>query len=426
MLGARVASLALGVVTSVVIARSLPPEGRGTYYMAVAVATAAMALGHLSVEQAQTALWTDTSKRAALAANSVLLGLFTGAGAAVVALAVVGVLRSAANLPDMWMVVTACASVPLSMCVLYANNITLLSNRVRSAAAAMLLGAVFQCASLLVLGMSGHLTAYSVVAIWTITSGVSLIVLISGGNALVVRRADLAAARATCVMGVTFHAGSAAAFLLQRSDVFLLNALAGPREVGIYSLAVTLAEMSRLLIDVVWQVTLSRQLDRSHSDSVEGTARIIRLMTLLAAGSALIAVLLASVLVVPVYGRAYDQVDQLVALLVPGILLLGASRPAATFLLRCRSTRFVVYPSVMALTVNIGLNLVLIPVWGAAGCAVASTVAYAAVAACQVRFFVRVTGTSWRLLLPGISDVAEITARLRSPRHRSARLPRTS
>ncbi|MBC2906104.1 polysaccharide biosynthesis C-terminal domain-containing protein [Streptomyces sp. PSKA01] len=408
------ATLALGVVVSALIARSLSPEERGMYYIAVTFALTAIALGHLSVEQAQTALWPDTSRRAVLTANSVPLGLCIGAAAALAALAVAGVLRNVANLPDMWMVAMACAGVPLSMAVLYANNIAFLSDRAQLVAAVMLLGMGFQCLSLIVLGVSGRLTAYSVVVIWTIAAGVSLIVLIGGRNALVGRRADLASALTTCAMGVRFHPGSAAAYLLQRSDVFLLNALAGHRQVGIYSLAVTLAEMSRLVIDVVWQVTLSRQLDEKDRDAAGDTVRIIRLMVVLAIASALIAIGLTSVLVVPVYGHAYATAHQLLVLLLPGILLAGASRPAATYLLGSRSSRIIVYPSVAALILNIGLIVVLIPVWGAAGCAVATGVAYAALAVCQVTLFIRVTGISGRLLLPRVSDFAEITGRLRA------------
>ena len=59
ILGSRAACLVLSVLTSAVIARSLEPEGRGVYYMAVTVATTATMLGHLSGEQAQSALWTD-------------------------------------------------------------------------------------------------------------------------------------------------------------------------------------------------------------------------------------------------------------------------------------------------------------------------------------------------------------------------------
>ena len=98
MLGARTGSLILGAFASVVVARSLAPDARGTYYMAVTVASAAMALGHLSVEQAQTALWSDRPVRASLQANCLPLGLLVGTGAGMLAVVAVSCLRGAANL----------------------------------------------------------------------------------------------------------------------------------------------------------------------------------------------------------------------------------------------------------------------------------------------------------------------------------------
>ncbi|MEU2429705.1 polysaccharide biosynthesis C-terminal domain-containing protein [Streptomyces sp. NPDC007861] len=412
MIAARAGALVMGVVASVIIARALPPEGRGTYYMAVTVGTAAMALGHLSVEQAQTAMWSDKASRASLEGNSVPLGLIVGAGAALAAMVAATVFQGYANMPDLWLLATACAGVPLGVGVLYASNIAVLRDRPHAAALAPLAGAVVQCSCLAAVGLTGHLTVYTVVVVWSVSLAVSLAVLIGAGG-VTVGRPRMGLARTTCGKGLRLHAGSAASYLLLRSDVFLLNALAGPRAVGIYTLAVTLAELSRLAVDVVAQITLPRQFGRDVGESAAVAARTVRLMVLLGAVSALTMVVAVSVLITPVYGAAYAEAAAFVAWLVPGILLLSAGRPVATFLLRFRSPWFVVLPSLAALAVNIGLNTVLIPAWGGVGCAIASTAAYTALVAVQVTSFVRMTGIPWRQLLPAASDTAQITGRLR-------------
>jgi len=412
MLGARTCSLVLGAFASVVVARSLAPDARGTYYMAVTVASAAMALGHLSVEQAQTALWPDLPVRASLRANSLPLGLVVGTGAATLAVVAVSLFRSAANLPDLWLLITACLGVPLGVGVLYGSNIALLTGRAGLSAAATLWGAVVQCGALIVLGLTGRLTVYSVVVIWVLSLAVPLLTLVAAGG-FTLRRPDLRTARFTCAKGLKLHAGTAASYALLRSDLFLLNAFSGTHAVGIYSLAVTLAEWGRLAIDTVSQATLARQFaDTSHLAAAV-TARIIRAMVMLVLASAVTIVVVTSVLVTPVYGHAYADVAGIVALLAPGVVVLAGSRPVVAYLLRCRPARFTAVPSMLALVLNIALNLLLIPVWGAAGCAVASTFAYVSLAAVQVTLFVRVSGISWRLLLPSTSDVAEIRGRLR-------------
>ncbi|MEV0322472.1 lipopolysaccharide biosynthesis protein [Streptomyces sp. NPDC050658] len=415
MLGARTGTLVLGAFASVVVARSLAPDDRGTYYMAVTVASTAMALGHLSVEQAQTALWSERSVRASLRANSLPLGLLIGTGAALLAVMAANCLSGAANLPDLWLLITACAGVPLGVGVLYGSNIALLTGRAGLSGTATLLGAVVQCGALVALGLTGRLTVYWVVVIWVLSLAVPLLTLVAAGG-FPVRRPDFKAARLTCAKGLKLHAGTAASYALLRSDLFLLNALSGPHAVGIYSLAVTLAEWGRLVIDAVSQTSLSRQFADSQDLAAAVTARITRTMVLLVVGSAVTTVVVTSALVTPVYGRAYADVAGIVALLVPGVLVLAGSRPAVAYLLRCRPARFTVVPSLLALLVNVALNVLLIPVWGAAGCAVASTLAYVALAAVQLALFVRVSGTPWRRLLPGASDLADIAVATRGAR----------
>ncbi|MFJ7903193.1 lipopolysaccharide biosynthesis protein [Streptomyces sp. NPDC096198] len=412
MLVARAGTLVMGVLASIVVARALPPEGRGTYYMAVTVATAALSLGHLSVEQAQTALWSDKGHRPRLDSNSVPLGLGVGSAAAVVAIALGLLFRGQANMPDIRLLVTACAGVPLGMGVLYATNITLLRDRTHVAGWAMLTSAVVQCLCLIALGVTGLLTVWTVVAVWAASYAVSLAVL-TVANGVTVGRPDLRLARVTCAKGLRFHAGSAAAYLLLRSDVFLLNALAGSREVGIYTLAVTLAELSRLAVDVFAQVTLSLQFDADAGDSAEVTARIVRYMVLLGVASALATVVAVSAVLTPLYGHAYAGASTLVAWLVPGVVLLSAGRPLSSFLLRMRTSRVVVLPSLTALVVNVALNALLIPAWGAVGCAIASTVAYTSLIAFQVVYFSRMSGLGWRCLLPTSTEATRFTTEVR-------------
>ena len=305
--------------------------------------------------------------------------------------------------------------VPLGVGVLYGSNIALLTGRAGLSGAATLLGAVVQCGALVALGLTGRLTVSWVVVIWVLSLAVPLLTLAAAGG-FAVRRPDLKTAQLACAKGLKLHAGTAASYALLRSDLFLLNALSGPHAVGIYSLAVTLAEWGRLVIDAVSQTSLSRQFGDSRQLAAAVTARITRTMVLLVIGSMVTTVVVTSVLVTPVYGRDYAGVAGIVALLVPGVVVLAGSRPAVAFLLRCRPARFTVVPSVLALLVNIGLNLLLIPVWGAAGCAVASTLAYVSLAAVQVTLFVRVSGTPWRGLRPETSDLADITLAMRGAR----------
>ncbi|MDQ0941984.1 lipopolysaccharide biosynthesis protein [Streptomyces sp. V1I1] len=414
MLGSRAACVVLSVFTSAVIARSLEPEGRGIYYMAVTVATTATMLGHLSGEQAQSALWTDVECREALAGNSVPLALMLGTLSGLAATALVAVIGpETLDLPGQYLVMVACLSVPLGIASNYTGNIALLRGRVRVANWSMLAGALAQCAAVAALSASERLSVVAALIVWVAAGSVPLLVFTAVGAASG-RRRDLKLARTTVATGARYHLGPASVFLLLNADIYMLSAFAGAREVGIYSLAVGLAGYSRMLADVVSQVMLKRQFNASDTESADVTVRITRYTILLALASALALTLAAPVLVSAVYGAAYTDAVPLVMLLAPGVMALGASRLPSAYLLRLRRARLVVLPSVIALAVNIALNVLLIPVWGAAGCALASSLAYVLLAAFQTRLFARMTGIQARKLVPSAAD---LLALLTSARH---------
>ncbi|MFD9219685.1 lipopolysaccharide biosynthesis protein [Streptomyces sp. NPDC060064] len=413
MLGSRAACLVLSVFTSAAIARSLEPEGRGIYYMAVTVATTATMLGHLSGEQAQSALWTDAERREALAGNSVPLALVLGTLSGLAGTALVAVIGpESLNLPGQFLVVVACLNVPLGIASNYAVNIVLLRGQVRVANWSMLAGALTQCIAVAALAAGERLSVVAALVVWVAAGSVPLVVFIAVG-AGAGRHRDLALARTTVVTGSRYHLGPASVFLLMNADIYMLSAFAGAREVGIYSLAVGLAGYIRVLADVVSQVMLKRQFNSTDTESADVTVQITRYAVLLALAPALVLMLSAPVLVSAVYGAAYADAVPLVMLLAPGVMALGASRLPSSYLLRLRRAKLIVVPSVIALAVNIALNLLLIPVWGAAGCALASSLAYVLLAALQTRLFARVTGIRARNLLPVTADLRTLLYAMR-------------
>ncbi|MEU9009418.1 polysaccharide biosynthesis C-terminal domain-containing protein [Streptomyces sp. NPDC048479] len=425
MLGSRAVCLVMLVLTSAVIARSLEPAGRGIYFMAVTIATTATVFAHLSVEQAQSALWTETELRDALTGNSVPLALALGTLGGIAGTACVAAIGpETLHLPGLSIVATACLGVPLGVAVNYANNIVLLRGRSHVVAWANLARALVQCGVLLALAAAGALTPLSVVWVWVASESVPLLVFIIMGGTMA-GRPNLGLARTTVLTGARYHPGPTAAFLLLYVDVFLLGTYTSAEEVGIYTLAATFVAYGRFLIDVLSQVMLNRQFESSQDESVHVTVRITRFAILLAVASALVLVLSAPVMVTAVYGAAFADAVPLVTLLAPGVLALGASRLPSAYLLRLRRARLVVVPSLGALAVNVALSLVLIPLWGAVGCAAASSLAFLLLAVCQTWLFARATGTAARDLVPVPADLIVLRAALLRcvPRRQAAASP---
>ena len=412
----RALVMVLGALSGVVIARELQPEGRGAYYVIVTIATTALSIGHLSIEQSQVWLWSRAVDRRSLAANGLVLGLTVGALAAVAAGTVVGVLGPhVIPVAGYGRLALALAAIPAAMTVLYLNNILVLRARVRVVNVAALLGAVLQCGPLMVLAAVTRMSPTQVVVLWAVSMTAPLAVLLPAVRPRLPHW-DRSLARQAVDRGLRYHLGLASLFLLFRSDILILNGMTTTAAVGLYSLAVSLAETTRLVTDAIAQIALPRQLGTDDAGAAAATLAVTRLSTVVALGSAALMCLAAPPLVPLVYGTAFaGSVPSLLAL-APGLLALGATRPIGAYLLRLDRPMLASSMSVAALLVNVALNLALVPVFGIVGSAVASSVAYIALAGLQAAWFVRASGASPRDLLPGPAELAYVRERLSGAR----------
>ncbi|MEU8378781.1 polysaccharide biosynthesis C-terminal domain-containing protein, partial [Streptosporangium sp. NPDC048865] len=386
-----------GGLTSVIVARALGPGDRGAYWVVVTVATTAAAVGNLSVEKSQTALWTREDNRPAIAANALWLGLAVGAMAAVTSFFAAGRLPGAAMVTaDRSALVWGLAAVPAMMATVYVNNVHVLRARTGVVNRASLAGAALQCLALVALGVPGRLTVEGVVIIWTLSVVVNLLLLLPSLPVRRPREGRLVARTLSC--GLRHHPGYVCHFLLLRLDILILNAMSTPAAVGIYSMAVTPAELLRAVTATVVQVALPRQMESSRETAAAYTARTIRITAVLAASSVVLFCLAGPFLVVAAAGPAFAGCVGPMLVLAPGVAAAATAAPAAAYLLRLDLPARTSLMYGAALLTNLALNVLLIPRTGVAGCALASTIAYTALAAAQVGWFSRSAGVSLRRL----------------------------
>lgn len=421
----RVTMLLVGATVSVAIARGLGPEGRGAYFVLVTIAITAISLGHLSVEQAQVCLWTRPEARAALAANSVVLGTLVGVLSALATVVVTSALGpDVVPVPSHGLLAVALLGIPLSMTVLYVNNILVLRSRIEWVNWSGLCAGAVHCVVLLSLAATGRLSLTWVVVMWVVSLGLPLAILIPVVRPRL-RCRDLSLARRELGMGLRYHTGLVSLFLLFRVDILMLNAMMTHVAVGLYSLAATLIELTRVAVDSIAQVALPRQMEGDQGSAAAFTARTARLTLLFAVASVGLMCLAAPILIPVVYGTAFAGSVAPLLGLAPGLVVLGATRTVAAFLLRLDRPMLMSAISVTALVVNVVLNLALIPAYGIVGCAVASSIGYGVLGGLQVAWFLRATGLPPRALLPGRGEIrylvavsarsaAAVTARVRS------------
>ena len=228
-------------------------------------------------------------------------------------------------------------------------------------------------------------------------------------------RARPGLARRSIREGLRMYPGEFAGMLHQRADVLLLGILATTASLGVYVVAYQTVEPILVLASASAATVLA--LGHGHPDVERGmvTARLIR-ETLLSGGLlALLAAVLAPVLVPLIYGPDFAASVTPLLILLPGIVALSCGRIAMSDLMRRNLLERMAAISVVVMVLNVSLNLVLIPAFGAVGAATASLVTYSIMAILAISVDRRASGFTVRALVPGPTDVVDLL-RAWSPR----------
>ncbi|XKE47244.1 flippase [Halomonas organivorans] len=184
----------------------------------------------------------------------------------------------------------------------------------------------------------------------------------------------------TISYGWKAHLSNIMAFVNYRADVFLVNFFLAPAATGIYVIAVQLAERLWMPSQALSTVLLPR-LSAMHNSSCEARRRLsFRCAFIIGALTSVIAVAASFFLfflMVPIFGKAYDAALMPLYWLLPGVVLGAAARILSNSIAAMGRPIVNFYCAILTVSVNIVSNVILIPVMGISGAAVATSIAYA-------------------------------------------------
>jgi O-antigen/teichoic acid export membrane protein len=378
---------ALGLGNVLVTARVLGPEGRGAVAFLTTVATLTSALSVFGVQQAVANSVARRPERSrVLAGTAAVLSAGLGLlGAAVVAL-LVQISPGAAAGASRPVLTMVLASVPLLVLQICLQQLVASHSRFGVLTASLLLPAVVNLAGNGVLAVLGDLTTARAVGTWLLGQLLATVLLVRivlvqlGG----VGRPSVSAGRAALAFGVKAHLGRVMMLSNYRLDQWLLGALAGTQQLGLYSVAVACADAA--------------EAGRQAADAFRAVLLVtVPLMAALA--------LLAPVLSVTLLGSGFASAVTPLRILVlgaPGVValkLLGSALTAQGLPLREAAGSGTAFATLLT------LDLLLIPPLGGLGAACASTAGYTAGGLVAAAVFVRTLDLPASALLPRSRDV---------------------
>ncbi len=186
--------------------------------------------------------------------------------------------------------------------------------------------------------------------------------------------ADWACLRRLAGQTPVFALSSICATLYWRIDVFLLSRLRGMAEVGCYTAAYRVLEMAILPSQALSQAALPRLASQAAQASLPVPPAPLGWLAVLTAPAALGVTALAGPLLQALYGEGFAAAAPALAILIWTALPYGWYRYQAAVLVAAGRQRVDLGINAALLVLNVGLNIVLIPRYGAAGAAAVTLV----------------------------------------------------
>ncbi len=423
--GGEMAMMAIGIVNGVITARWLGPSGRGSFQLLVLLPIMLSNFVKLGIPQASVYYMRRRGASASDVASNSIWFAFVMGGAAVVVCWIERNWLLAKFLKEVpeTLLAPSLLLIPFVLLQFYLLGVAQAQERFREYNIRQLVPN-----SLSLIGLSTTLIFLHMGLVGAVLVQVTIQIMMTVWMTWRVHReAPLhlkwkpELARGMLAFGSKSYVQTLAATLHLRLDQFLCAYFLAPADVGLYAVAVNFGTLLDKIGEAAGTVMFPRLAGSSDHDAHKATTRVCRYtLFILAVGGTIFA--LAAPIVVPfLYGHKFDGAVMPLLILLPGMI------GAALYQLLTRNftsrgkQEINIVAALLALSLNVGLNFMLIPRLGISGAAISHDVSYGAAALLLLIAFIRDSGRSVRETL--IVERSEIGELFRTARHLAGRLP---
>jgi O-antigen/teichoic acid export membrane protein len=410
-LSARVVLVGMSLLSAVILARVLGPEGRGLLALVFVLPELLRSFALFGLEQANAVYaGLEPSGRRVLVWQSLAVAAAVGGIATLGGIAYLllgapgfdGLVRG-----PLWMYLLSLAMVPGMLlaeywyAILRGMNQIFVLNVIDVGSKVVSLLAVVALVGFLGMGVAG--------AVWADTS-IKLVMIVT--MVVLLRRAgvwgkpvfDPVMWKRTSRFSLLAYSGTLAAYLNYRVDEIFIAMFLRPADLGFYVIAVGLAERLWILTGAVANVLLPHLTNNRDRDPT--LSAVIARHVLIWTGLACLAIfVLAEVIVRVLFSSEFLPAVSALRWLLPGILVLSVGKVLVAELHAKEKVHYAAWTSAAAALINIVLNVILVPRMGISGAALASTVSYSILSCMVTWYYLREVGASWTLLVPRRSDL---------------------
>jgi O-antigen/teichoic acid export membrane protein len=211
---------------------------------------------------------------------------------------------------------------------------------------------------------------------------------------------DPAILKSLLSMGAVFAVSNLIINLNYKLDQIMMDKLSNPYELGIYSRGVSLVEylwqIPMLFNSIIFAGSANAKNDKAFSIKV---VQLLRLSLLVVAVIAIILALFSKTIVTLLFGESFIDCAQVIQILVPGVIMLTIFKVLWVDLAGRGNTKDAMKAMIPSLIVNITLNAIFLPRYGAYAAACASSSSYVIASVIFLIIYSRRTGLSLKEIL---------------------------
>jgi O-antigen/teichoic acid export membrane protein len=419
--GSRLVVAALSFGSVLIIARALGPEGRGDVALLTAIATLSAQLAVLGVDEANVNFAGNRpEKRAALATNSLLFAALFGGLAIAILVPLFALFPGLGGETDRDLRLLAFVAIPGLMFQTYLQFLIRGDFGFGVTNLAWVASPLITFVGNGVLAVLGELTVGRSFGLWIAAHGAAALLLV---RHVLTRgagfgRPDLGLARDALGFGARSHVGRVMMSGNYRADQWFVGAIAGSRELGLYSIAVAWAEVLFYVPTVLVIVQRPFLVRADRTEARRRAAKGFRAGIVLTLPLVVGGILAAPILCETIFGPEFEgSIDDLRILMI-GVFGLLALQQLGNALTAQGRPELPTFAAAAAFLTMVALDLALIPSFGGAGAAVASRVGFTVGGIIAFAFFLRMFGGPARDLVPRPGEVPGYARALLRPLRR--------
>jgi len=393
MLATKIVLIPIGLITSVIVNRTLGPEGRGLYAVALAVGATGVQFANLGLHASNTYYVSrDRSLLPKLIGNSIVVSFSIGGIWACGAWAFFTFYPSLAPIEGT-LLALALVYTPFGLAYMLLQNLLLGLQDVRAYNKTELISGALNVAFIglaIMLGVVRPETIF-ISGLVVLIGCLTWVVLHLKKGFVISPMPSFILFKENIRYGLKAYMGALFAFLVIRIDLIMVKYILGSDQAGYYSLAVSLSDFIFLLPVLVGVILFPKlsALNNQHEKWMytrkvifwTGLVMLALISGVLFVGKGLIQFL---------YGKAFLPSVPAFQLLMPGIFFLGLEVVAVQFLNSLGFPIIIVYVWAFSAILNILVNLFAIQKYGIIGASIVSSFCYFMVFLCVMAKIQRV------------------------------------